>query len=67
MKGRSQWSGRSDQCNSDTFLARDNRGLYAWARLSPVRPSVALSVCLTAKRVDQSKTVEVWSMHKTRK
>jgi len=40
------------------FLARDS--IYAIARymLSPVRPSVCLSVCPSVTRVDQSKTVE---------
>jgi len=39
-------------CLEDTVLARDNM-------LSPVRPSVCLSVRPSVTRVDQSKTVEV--------
>jgi len=49
--------------NSVTLLARDS--IYAIARslLTPVRPSVRLSVPLSVTRVDQSKTVKVRITH----
>jgi len=48
---------KSHSSSSIYFLARDS--IYAIARslLTPVRPSVRLSVPLSVTRVDQSKTV----------
>ena len=41
------------------FSARQHTCYIARYMLSPVRPSVRLSVCLSVTLVDQSKTVEV--------